>query len=328
MKKYLMLLIMVLTIILMMGCEANIENPTSTPEYFITPTFLASETFTPQANTSTPTLEIRPTSTALPTLSPDNARQEVLRLLQEDSECKFPCFWGLVPGETSISDTMNILNVFTTLGDLSDFSDNNMARLYIRVPVDSDEKLLGITFNFDGNDNTLHWLVASVAIEKNQPATNPLFDKMLFEEIANRLSLPQVLSTYGRPSDVKIFTYSAVPQGTTDEFILLLLYPEQGFMVEYIDSAGIYIQNGKPNEMIGCFADAYVYFLFWKPSKEIIIDDVISETNGLYLYSYMFDKYRSIGDVTDLSLETFYTKFATADGRQCLMTPEDFWSLP
>jgi hypothetical protein len=328
MNKYFMLLIIVvLTIILIMGCEAKIENSTSTPEYFITPTFLASETFTPQENTSTPTLEIRPTPTALPTLSPKNARQEVLRLLQDDTECKFPCFWGFVPGATSISDTMNILNVFTTLGDLSDYSDNNMARIHIRVPVDNDEKLLGITFNLAGNDNTLQWLVASVAIEKNQPATNPLFDKVLFEEIASRLSLPQVLSTYGRPSDVKIFTYSAVPQGT-DEFKLLLLYPEYGFMVEYSAPTGIYIQSGRPNQMIGCFADAYVYFLFWKPSKEITTDDVILQTSGLYIHSYMFDKYRSIGDVTDLSLETFYTKFATADGRQCLMTPEDFWSVP
>jgi hypothetical protein len=187
MKTFSKLSIVVFLVILIIGCDARVENSTSTPEVFKTPTFLASETFTPQANTSTPTLEIQPTPTALPTLSPENARQEVLRLLQDDTECKFPCFWGLMPGETSISDTMNILNVFTTLGDLSDFSDNNMARIHIRVPVDSDEKLLGITFDFDGNNNMLHWLVVSVAIEKNHRATDLLFDKMLFEEIANRL---------------------------------------------------------------------------------------------------------------------------------------------
>jgi hypothetical protein len=324
MKNIFKLFIAVLLVFLLMGCEESIENPTSTPELFVTPTFLASETFTPEANTSTPTQEILPTPTALPTLSPDNA----MRLLQEDFECKFPCFWGLIPGETSFLNALNRLNTFTTLGFLLDSNPKDeMCATYIEVPVDN-EKMLGITFDFFGNNNTLQWLVVNIGLVTKQRPINQVFDKILLEKLAHRLSLPQVLSTYGQPSEIKIFTYSAVLQGTTDEFKLLLLYPEQGFMVEYITPAGVYIQSGKPNQMIGCFADAYVHFWLWQPSKETTIDDIISQTNGIYLYSYMYDKYRTIGDVTDLSLEEFYTKFTTADGRQCLMTPQDFWSVP
>jgi len=312
-------------VILSSGCAHPTEP---SPDIFVTPTVLVSETITPQTNTSTPTLEIRPSPTALPTLSPDNARQEVIRLLQEDSVCKFPCFWGLLPGETSFSDAMNRLNTFSAIGISDSNPMDEMGYARIEVPIDSNENILGIEFEIRGKNDILQWMVVNIGLVTKQRPLSQVFDKMLFEQLASRLGLPQVLLTYGQPSDVKIFTYSAVPLGTTHEFKLLLLYPEQGFIVEYIAPAGVYIQEGKPNQMIGCFADGYVHFWSWQPSNEITVDDIISQTNGIYLYSYMYEKYRSIGDVTELSLEEFYTKFAQADDRQCLMTPEEFWSVP
>lgn len=322
----------------MVSCITNIQQSdlTSSPKVTVTPTTHLLARSPTDVREATQTLELEtpftpspfftltPTQTLLPTLTYKDASGLVFDLLNGDPACLFPCFWGFVPGETPTSYVKTFLGQFSSIGYLN-FSDT-AGFVHIRVPYQSGI-LLGIIVGFVGNNGKLHEMSVDIVLEKNQPSTEFIFNKSLLSDAVSLYSLPQILATYGLPADVRIFTYSAVLQGTTDEFKLLLMYPEQGFMAEYAAPAGVYLQSGKPNQMIGCFADAYVKFWFWEPSIETTIDDVISQMDGKY-FSSTLNKYRRIGDVTDMSLETFYTIFSMADGRQCLMTPQDYWSLP
>lgn len=84
---------------------------TSTP-VLPTATIEPSATITPlPTSTSQPT----PTITLTPpaTLEPEQAKETIQRLLQEPIDCAAPCFWGITPEKTTLSEAKNI---FTRLG--------------------------------------------------------------------------------------------------------------------------------------------------------------------------------------------------------------------
>lgn len=64
-----------------------------------------------------PTLTVTPTETKAPTqpatLAPLQANEKIRAYLQEPLECNAPCFWGIVPGQTTLVEATNI---FASLG--------------------------------------------------------------------------------------------------------------------------------------------------------------------------------------------------------------------
>lgn len=96
--------------LLLLGCipasttttSSQVEPPISLPTLFAT--------LTP-TSTLTPTVTIFPTLP--PTLEPAQAEKIMRTLLQEPVDCEAPCFWGITPGQTALSEAINI---FTHLG--------------------------------------------------------------------------------------------------------------------------------------------------------------------------------------------------------------------
>jgi hypothetical protein len=99
--------------------------PTQAKTLVSSPTVIAptsTSTFTPSA-TITPTLPS--------TLEPEQAKETIRTLLQEPVDCAAPCFWGIMPGQTTLEEAANIfihlglgLKGTTTL-DGKDFYDAN-----------------------------------------------------------------------------------------------------------------------------------------------------------------------------------------------------------
>ncbi len=87
--------ILILTVILA-GCGTSplTLNPDQTEKYFqptvITPNHTPLSTYLP---TKTPT--------PIPTLDPEKAAEQIHALLMGSADCAAPCFWGIVPGETT-----------------------------------------------------------------------------------------------------------------------------------------------------------------------------------------------------------------------------------
>jgi hypothetical protein len=76
----------------------TVISPTST---FISPTFTL-------IATPIPSMSITPTP--LDTLEPEKANEIIKTLLREPGDCSSPCFWGIVPGQTTVGEAGNILS--------------------------------------------------------------------------------------------------------------------------------------------------------------------------------------------------------------------------
>lgn len=131
--KYWMILMAVSLFAVTAGCISNNSPQTETNESVKTPTTstpLVIRTI-PATNTTEPTVtsSVKPTATPTPTstwtptptvtptvtltppatLEPDLAKEEVKRLFKEEVDCEKACFWGIVPGETNLSEATDIL---------------------------------------------------------------------------------------------------------------------------------------------------------------------------------------------------------------------------
>jgi hypothetical protein len=88
--------------------STSVLSATSTPPSSVisrTPTF----TSTP---TSSPTSEPAATLTPLQVLSQQASENEIMNLLQNDVDCKPPCFLGVIPEKTTLDELRNIFNHF------------------------------------------------------------------------------------------------------------------------------------------------------------------------------------------------------------------------
>ncbi len=92
-----------------------VEEPTATETSTPAPTFTTTLTHTPTdvspTNTSTPTLPatLTPTLTPPPAMEPAQAEEVIRKFLKEPVDCAAPCFWGIIPGQTTLGEATNIL---------------------------------------------------------------------------------------------------------------------------------------------------------------------------------------------------------------------------
>lgn len=107
----------VLTFVTFASC-----NPVNTPTAIITSTLSTTVTtpsplynqtpFFSSTDTLPPTLEPTATSTPLPVLPRQASESEIRDLLQNDVDCKPPCFLGVIPEKTTVDELRRIFNHF------------------------------------------------------------------------------------------------------------------------------------------------------------------------------------------------------------------------
>ncbi len=350
-RKLTVVLIGLIVIYEMSGCATSSDptsvNPTNTemstakitlPAF--TPTTLpANNQLTPKPTqtripipTEIPTRTALPTVTAISTLQAKAASAEILRLLSSPNDtCTFPCWWGLIPGQTRIVDAQNYLNSFRALSGASSF-DAQGGHTYLYLP-QSNNSYLAIHLEFKGN-YVFDWL--QVSIYRNINVTHPTgeatyeisWNDPKLAEITKPYSLSQVLSTYGQPAEVLVFTYQVAMLNRPHPLSLVVFYPERGFMIEYVTD--ITYEGAAPNlNLKNCPSLAYPYFGFWTPTEEITLKDVASWIPGYQLNKDWLNsgKFKTLEEATGMSIEEFYALY-TNDESACITTPAEIWPMP
>ena len=110
------IVILILVVVLLVGCTAQMIPYTSTatastgitftPLPDVKPSETATLTHTP---TNTPTLIPTLTWTPLPTLSAEAAHAKIKELLKTNGGCELPCWWGIIPGKTAWPEALHFL---------------------------------------------------------------------------------------------------------------------------------------------------------------------------------------------------------------------------
>jgi len=135
-------------------------------------------------------------------------------------------------------------------------------------------------------------------------------------------SIPAMLSTYGAPTEIRIWTFSEAWQDFFI-FILFLFYPDQGIMANYtVDATKV------GNRVQGCFSDdVEVELALWSPEYQLTYIEA-SEQASTYMDISEWGIPVLLEEATELSPSDFYELFLNPYNEQCVETPEDIWSMP
>lgn len=278
---------------------------TSAPTIIIpTHTLTSIPTHLPFASpTPKPTSTRPPTLTPLPTIAPEEAAAYVEELLETNGGCQFPCWWGIIPGETRWVDAKNFLDTFAIDYALTGFG-GGRSGYGVYVPSVHSERHISYTFYV--LDNFVYGVGTGIG-----------------GLTWRNYELHQILNTFGLPKEVWIETFwrEFLP------FRVVLFYPHLGIMVLYENNGST---NG--NQIVGCPQNIDDFpemsspprlprlWLFTPDVDATFIDtaDFIAETMGA-------ENYLALEEATDMDVETFYETFKEADNTTCLITPSELW---
>jgi hypothetical protein len=189
-------------------------NPTLTS----TPTQLVENTPSPTSKptyTSTFTPTLLPTSTPWPTLSPKEAEKLVLSLFENNGGCELPCWWGIIPGVTTLPETQEKIPILVPPKPYYKGKGIIITGFNIPVPVDKDPLGIG---EFGANVYVQDDLI--FAVETNTGRIQRGMDT----------SLAGLLKVFGPPDEVWI-NMAPEEQDNRPAYYLDLFFSKKGFLL-------------------------------------------------------------------------------------------------
>jgi len=283
-------------------------------------------------NTSAPTS--LSTDTPQPSLSAEEAKALVFGLLKDNGGCQFPCLWGLTPEKTDNQTFSVFISQFSPLvspdvymsvddfGNVGGFTfsyrENNIHTVadfsYYKNTTSAKLDLLNLRgYAMKEQGNKLDWLNADVT---------PLYGDASFNRAFEYYLLPQILSKYGRPSQVLLAPFPDEPQRPDIQwypFSLVLLYPEKGIFVEYVSP-----REKVGNNFVGCPSKASISLAVWNPASNLSLKYVVQKA-GFKINEVNMDYFRPVEKATLMTLDQFYQTFKNPGNTTCVETPQNLW---
>lgn len=322
------------------GCailSVNLRTPSEEAS-----TTLSERNTTPTTTaTSTPTLTLLPSATQtltrtptktiplIPMLPVADAGRMLLELLTDNGGCRLPCLWNIYPNESIFNEAVSILSPLTSISDSSsfDFNTESNQRIGSITPIYNDGSyyidILFLVITYPNSDNVESISFDATPFVYKPDPTNPgtfyeapIFNSVLFGQRLKLFMLPNILSSYGRPSSVLLLTYApgGYPYGQID---MILFYPYQGILVHYMTVTRI-----SGNNILGCMSTSFVELTLY-PSGD---PAYFTEQTSIELKTGFaeYDKYKPLEEVTSMSLDDFYHAFRTRTDK-CIETPISAW---
>jgi hypothetical protein len=222
------------------GCAGQVGNVTSTA------------TASPSATISfTPTpIELTPVGTPLPL---ETAQEKYLELLSTNGGCKLPCFWGITPG---VSNTQDAIKTLSSISTLSGMSSLNSESGYSFFDLYDDENDLSTYVSYSTSSSQLNTVIGiNVVIHEFnnlQITFGKSIETRLYDELIYPYTINIILSEFGKPAVVQIST-SSFDTDQYWQFFILLIYPEDGVLIQYTIPLKKYQSN-----IFGCPKDAHI----------------------------------------------------------------------
>jgi hypothetical protein len=291
--------------------------PTDTPT--VTETSTPSDTPVP-SETPVPTQTGTPTSTPLPTLLPGEAKALIYELLQTNGGCELPCWWGLIPSETSFETTRSFLDTFRIISIANFYLEKGG---YIHWKIPENNLLININANITYNRNevdTLEWLNVGTWLERStDQGFEIVYGDPLYKKVFQAYTLQSILATYGNPSEVLVYGNL----GRQNILQLLLYYPELGFIAMFttpLESEG--------DLLLGCMFEANTALYLWSPEYRYTWSEAVSITTGGGEDEWLKVPFLRLDEATSMSLDEFYTTFSDPNNTSCIETPASIWPGP
>jgi hypothetical protein len=307
MKKYSNTLLIV--VIALTGCEThffrreNVQHLAETP-----PAPAGTFSGVPAITATVPA----PTQGPVSTLDPAQVDQEILNLFYDNGGCALPCFFGVVPGKTSLSE---VAVRFSLLGKVSgeDYRWTGKHKLTaIAVHPPSGINLYNETeWNF-------------YVITENQIVESIVANSRQMEQTSNP-SLSSALSIFGKPEEIWIAVMPHIPQYNVDTaYEIVLLYPSKGVLARWSGEAEILAETDGSVQVSICpqrlaqavdMDEHYPYSLqLWSPETTKSFVDLSYEDK---LFDHRF--FSPLEGLQDgVTIEEFHETYLDPAAAECL----------
>ena len=247
-----------------------------------------------------------PTITSIPSPIPvlPLAEKEAIisELYRTNANCKLPCWWGIVPGETEWQTAKLLLNLVATelsTSAESEFDTYYSARVYLLVPQELSRRM----------ELEQYYIINDGKVMIIEPEAPRVGSKIY--------TVSKILSTYGRPTKVMIDTYGYPHEGP-NPFRLVLFYPDKGILVNYGDFADFV-----DGYVVGCIQIGNGSVVLWSPKQNLSFAEALNGTRGLGTFGEQY--YKPLEEATEMDIETFYQTYLDPDTETCIETPAELW---
>jgi len=219
--------------------------------------------------------------TSLPTLPPEESQEMILSLLSNNDGCELPCWWGILPGETSWDEAYQFLSTIATrivdVGNIDSEGkpdkNSNTYVVYIKIPGKDLEVPSGYVIT-DGIVNTIN--------------VSPNGTEIGYQ-------LHQILDRYGTPEEVLFWGLSETSEGFP-WFFLILLYPDRGTLAIYEGKADI-----TENQLRVCPQGIGPKLSLWSPTNI-----TLSEMKQSFWDAKSRGQLKHLEEVTGMNLGSFH----------------------
>ena len=247
-------------------------------------------------STPLPTVIVKSIQTPLPTLDSQNPSLIVKDLLENNRNCQLPCWWGVIPSQTSWESTHNSISPIANSVYISSSENSESAHAEIFIPAPDP---------FSGEFRQ-EFLIKNGIVERIE----------ILPQHFSKYSLPKgLLQEFGNPE--MIFLVGSIEQ--PQSFQLILHYPNRGILALYSNE----LRPFQEQEMLNvCFTQdeiKYVDMFLWDSS------DSFSDETLNYLFTEYERPFYEIELVTDLTKDDLNNVFTSSDPKNCFQTPSHFW---
>ena len=311
-----MRLLLILTVILLPACssvpESNLlGNPTSTlsPKIDITPAANNPVIVVTPFPTNTP-----PAPTSIPTLTANQAHEELFRLFTQNYDCEFPCWDGNIPGETDLATMHLFMDQFATFSVIEPTKDPNRYHDFI-VPIrkgESEDLNLRFQVAYAGNSQeVLDWLSLRAGVELViEGGFQKVYDPAFIEELLPLYTPVAILEQYGAPTDTLLFIEKGFFQ-----FSLIFSYPEKGIIVEFLGPL-----ETSDNQYKVCPLTSHPNIWLWEADTGTNTADIlVNQEMQVYILGPA-GYYLPITEATGVEIQEILTEVNKPDQEACFLT--------
>jgi hypothetical protein len=310
----------VLALLALVGCASTLlaEIPTSTPTLALIP----SPTFTPIPSA---------TPTHIPTLTVEDARTKFLELLTNNGNCRLPCWLGITPGQSTLTDLHDVLMIFS--GIATDTTDGYVVGDLIlgslTIPYISEEGMvirIRSSFLISSGENNIFMIGADTEAYKITGDTlDYIYGHPAYNDVLKSFTLTEILSTYGQPSTIYVTaSLRDVPIDFSpafgDYFIIHVWYPERGIFMGYKMLA-----EGAGENFKICPTDAFILLTLIPPELNANYQDLLLKSGGGWDKFFPPSEFvKTPEDAFGITIGDFFRLFNSFTDR-CLETPKLIW---
>lgn len=252
---------------------------------------------------SSPTMINTPTRyfTQMPdvTLSPSQADSRFLGWLKGSQECRFPCWAGIVPGQSTWQEAKLVIGSVVDITGLLEKSKCTFGNCNM---LDWNNTVRPNTFGYvySKADNVVYGIYL-----QNIGSSIPEYD------------INEILTNYGLPKQIYISTTDFFNEEPLP-FELIMVYPQEKFIIRYFRNAWI-----EGDDIVNCGGTHQVTLTIgfddgrdWDPQRVMEITYLGDDLEGVFL--------ADLDAVTEYTIESFYEAFIK-DSDTCISTPRELW---